>query len=256
VFVNTTWPLLPTLALAMIVGCVVAIVIGALSIRRQGVYFVMLTLGFAQLFYFLAYTFSDLTGGDNGLTGVPRRGIGFLTLNSPWSYYAFVAVVFLISFAALQRIATSTFGRTLLAIRDNGERARAIGFPVRIFKVAAFAVSGALTGLAGALHALLIGIAPLSDIDYHMSESLLVMTIIGGTGNLFGSVLGAAFYLIVSDTLSAIWPRWLLLLGVLLVVLALYVQKGIWGLIESAVRFLQGRRGRSSAVTADPAGSD
>ena len=83
----------------------------ALSIRRQGVYFVMLTLAFAQLFYFLAYTFSDITGGDNGLTGVPRRGIGPLTLNSSWSYYAFVAIIFLVSFAALQRIATSTFGR-------------------------------------------------------------------------------------------------------------------------------------------------
>ena len=153
VLINTTLPLLPTLVLAMVAGCVVAIIIGALSIRRQGVYFVMLTLAFAQLFYFLAYTFSDITGGDNGLTGVPRRGIGPLTLNSSWSYYAFVAIIFLVSFAALQRIATSTFGRTLLAIRDNGERAQAIGFPIRIFKVAAFAVSGAVTGLAGALHA-------------------------------------------------------------------------------------------------------
>lgn len=256
VLINTTLPLLPTLVLAMIVGCAVAIVIGTLSIRRQGVYFVMLTLAFAQLFYFLAYTFSDITGGDNGLTGVPRRSIGPLALDSSWSYYAFVAIIFLLSFAALQRIATSTFGRTLLAIRDNGERAQAIGFPIRIFKVAAFAVSGAVTGLAGALHALLIGIAPLSDIDYHMSESILVMTIIGGTGNLFGSVLGAAFYVIVSDTLSAIWPRWLLLLGALLVVLALYVQKGLWGLIEGAARAVQGRRGGLSAMKADADGSE
>src|SRR5262249_46443043 len=83
---------------------------------------------------------------------------------------------------------------------------------------------------------------------------LLVMTIIGGTSNLFGSVLGAAFYLIVSDTLSAIWPRWLLLLGALLIVLALYVQKGIWGLIESAARTVRGGRGRPSAITAGPRG--
>lgn len=254
--VHTALPLLPTLVLAMIVGCVVAIVIGALSIRRQGVYFVMLTLAFAQLFYFLAYTFSDITGGDNGLIGIPRRGIGPLTLNSSWSYYGFVAVIFLIAFAALQRIATSTFGRTLLAIRDNGERAQAIGFPIRAFKIAAFAVSGAVTGLAGALHALLIGIAPLSNIDYHMSESLLVMTIIGGTGNLFGSVLGAAFYLIVSDTLSAIWPRWLLLLGALLIVIALYMQKGIWGLIERGVGIVLGRRGGPDAMAPGPAGSE
>jgi branched-chain amino acid transport system permease protein len=254
--IHTSLPLLPTLVLAMVVGCVVAIIIGALSIRRQGVYFVMLTLAFAQLFYFLAYTFSDITGGDNGLIGIPRRGIGPLALDSSWSYYVFVAVIFLVSFAALQRIATSTFGRTLLAIRDNGQRAQAIGFPIRVFKIAAFAVSGAVTGLAGALHALLIGIAPLSDIDYHMSESLLVMTIIGGTGNLFGSVLGAAFYLIVSDTLSAIWPRWLLLLGALLIVLALYIQKGIWGLIERGVGSVLGRLGGPGAMTPDTAGNE
>jgi branched-chain amino acid transport system permease protein len=254
--IHTSLPLLPTLVLAMVVGCVVAIIIGALSIRRQGVYFVMLTLAFAQLFYFLAYTFSDITGGDNGLIGIPRRGIGPLALDSSWSYYVFVAVIFLVSFAALQRIATSTFGRTLLAIRDNGQRAQAIGFPIRVFKIAAFAVSGAVTGLAGALHALLIGIAPLSDIDYHMSESLLVMTIIGGTGNLFGSVLGAAFYLIVSDTLSAIWPRWLLLLGALLIVLALYIQKGIWGLIERGVEIVLSRRGGPDAMAPDTAGNE
>jgi branched-chain amino acid transport system permease protein len=254
--IHTSLPLLPTLVLAMVVGCVVAIIIGALSIRRQGVYFVMLTLAFAQLFYFLAYTFSDITGGDNGLIGIPRRGIGPLALDSSWSFYGFVAVIFLISFAALQRIATSTFGRTLLAIRYNGQRAQAIGFPIRVFKIAAFAVSGAVTGLAGALHALLIGIAPLSDIDYHMSESLLVMTIIGGTGNLFGSVLGAAFYLIVSDTLSAIWPRWLLLLGALLIVLALYIQKGIWGLIERGVGAALGRRRGPDAMAPDTAGNE
>lgn len=255
VLTRTPMPLLPTLILAMAVGGIVAIVIGALSIRRQGVYFVMLTLAFAQLFYFLAYTFSDITGGDNGLLGIPRRGIGPLALTGSWSFYAFVAVIFLIAFAGLQRVATSTFGRTLLAIRDNGERAQAIGFPVRVFKIAAFAVSGALTGLAGALHALLIGIAPLSNIDYHMSESLLIMTIIGGTGNLFGSVLGAAFYLIVSDTLSGIWPRWLLLLGALLIVLALFMQKGIWGLIERGVEAVQGRRLRAGPTRAGSAGS-
>jgi branched-chain amino acid transport system permease protein len=229
---HTGLPVLPALVLSILIGGAVAIVIGALSIRRQGVYFVMLTLAFAQLFYFLAYTFSDITGGDNGLLGIRRSTIGPFDISQSWSYYAFVAVIFLLTFAVLQRIATSTFGRTLLAVRDNNERAQAIGFPVRAFKIAAFAVSGAVTGLAGGLHALLIGIAPLSNIDYHMSESLLIMTIIGGTGNLFGSVLGAGFYLIVSDILSDIWPRWLLLLGALLIALTLFMQGGIWGLIE------------------------
>jgi branched-chain amino acid transport system permease protein len=239
---NTPLPLAAALALAIAVGALVAAGVGWLSIRQQGVYFVMLTLAFSQFFYFLAYTFDDITGGDNGLLNIPRPDIGPLSLKSSWTYYAFVATIFLIVFAALQRVTSSTFGRTLLAIRDNEERARAIGFPVRIFKIAAFAISGAVTGLAGALHALLIGVAPLSSIDYHMSESLLIMTIIGGTANLFASVLGAGFYVLMSDLLSAIWPRWLLLLGALLITVALFMQQGLWGLLDRLVAFLGSRR--------------
>ena len=232
--------MLPAVAL---VGAVTATAVGWLSIRRQGVYFVMLTLAFSQLFYFLAYTFSDLTGGDNGLLNIPRPRIGERVLGDPWAYYAYVAVLFLVLFALLQRVALSTFGRTLLAIRDNEARASAIGFPVRAFKVAAFAISGAVTALAGALHAMLIGVAPLSNIEYHTSETLLIMTIIGGTANLFASVLGAAFYLVAGDLLSAIWPRWLLLLGALLIAIALFMQRGLWGLIERA----------AAAITRSPA---
>lgn len=243
---HTSLPLGLALVLSGLAGAVAATGVGWLSIRRQGVYFVMLTLAFSQFFYFLAYTFKDVTGGDNGLLNIPRPAIGPFPLRDSWAYYAFVAMLFLVVFAALQRVAGSTFGRTLLAVRDNEERARAIGFPVRLFKLTAFAVSGAVTGLAGALHALLIGVAPLSSIEYHMSESILIMTIIGGSGNLFASVLGAGFYVIVSDLLSSIWPRWLLLLGGLLITVALFMQKGLWGLIERVVETLRNGRGSST----------
>ncbi|MGH1571980.1 branched-chain amino acid ABC transporter permease [Methylobacterium sp. P31] len=232
------WPTLVVLPAVAVIGAGTATAVGWLSIRRQGVYFVMLTLAFSQLFYFLAYTFSDLTGGDNGLLNVPRPRIGGRPLADPWTFYAYVAVVFLVIFASLQRVTHSTFGRTLLAIRDNEARASAIGFPVRVFKVAAFAISGAVTALAGALHAMLIGVAPLSDIEYHTSETLLIMTIIGGSANLFASVLGAALYLVAGDLLSAIWPRWLLLLGALLIAIALFMQRGLWGLIEGVATFI------------------
>ncbi|AXC50174.1 branched-chain amino acid ABC transporter permease [Paracoccus suum] len=251
--VHTALSPLIALAFAVVLGAIVAIGIGWLAIRRQGVYFVMLTLAFAQFFYFLAYTFSGITGGDNGLLGIPRSNIGPLRLADSWTFYGFVAVLFLLVFAGLQRVASSTFGRTLLAIRDNGARAQAIGFPVRAFKIAAFAISGGVTGLAGGLHALLIGIAPLANIDYHLSESLLIMTIIGGTGSLFASVLGAGFFVLVSDTLSAIWPRWLLLLGVLLIALALFMQKGIWGLVERLVGLAAERRSPAAQTPADRA---
>ncbi|MGL6157321.1 MAG: branched-chain amino acid ABC transporter permease, partial [Ralstonia mannitolilytica] len=122
------------------------------------------------------------------------------------------------------------FGRTLLAIRDNEERALAVGYNVRAFKLLAFVISGAVTGLAGALHAMLTGIAPLANIDYHVSEMILVMTVIGGTGNVFASVLGAAFYVLLSDWLSSLWPRWLMLLGFLLIAVSLFMQRGLFGL--------------------------
>jgi branched-chain amino acid transport system permease protein len=107
----------------------------------------------------------------------------------------------------------------------------------------AFVVSGAVTGLAGALHAMMTGIAPLSNIDYHTSEMILVMTVIGGTGNLFSSVLGAAFYVLFADWLSTLWPRWLLLLGLVLVAVSLFMQRGLWGLGERIWRIVKRDRG-------------
>ncbi|QRZ15512.1 branched-chain amino acid ABC transporter permease [Paracoccus methylovorus] len=230
----TRWsiPVPLVLAGAALLGAATATLVGWLSIRRQGVYFVMLTLAFSQLFYFMAYTFSGLTGGDNGLLGVPRPSIGGTVLNAPWSYYTYVAICFVAIFAILVMVTQSTFGRTLLAIRENEGRAAAIGFPTRLFKIEAFAISGAVTAFGGALHAMLIGVAPLSNIEYHTSEMILIMTIIGGSSSLFGSVLGAGFYLLLADTLSTIWPRWLLLLGLVLVTVALFLQRGLWGLVE------------------------
>lgn len=240
-------PLLAALLAAMVVGAVAALVVGWFSIRQRGVYFVMLTLAFAQMFYFLAYTLKDITGGDNGLLNIPRPplalfGITLIPTSTPWQYYSIVAVIFIIAFALLQRVADSVLGRTLLAIRDNETRAAAIGYDIKSFKLIAFMISGAVTGLAGALYAMLTGIAPLSNIEYHASESILIMTVIGGTGNLFASVLGAAFYVLVGDWLSTLWPRWLMLLGILLIAVSLYMQKGLWGLGVQLVQRLKPHR--------------
>ncbi len=221
------------LGVSGLAGAALASAIGGVSIRRQGVYFVMLTLAFAQFFYFLAYTFPNVTGGDDGILDVPRPVFAGHALGSPWSYYGFVASIFLALMAALLQATRSMFGRTLLAIRENEERAAAIGYPVKAFKVAAFALSGAVTALAGALDAMLIGGAPLSNIEYHSSETILIMTVVGG-GNLIASVIGAGAYLALGDFLSAIWPRWLLLFGLFLIVVALFFQGGLWGLIERA----------------------
>ena len=236
----TRWPLPMPLALAAAVamGALGAAIVGWVAIRQRGTYFVMLTLAFAQMFYFLAYSFPGLTGGDNGLLDIPRpsiamAGLTLWPLASPWQYYSFVAVVFLMAFWLLQKASNSIFGRTLLAVRDNEERAGAIGYNLRLLKLQAFVISGAVTGLAGALHAMMTGIAPLANAEYHTSEMILVMTVIGGTGNLLASLLGSAFYLLMGDWLSTLWPRWLLLLGVVLMIVSLGMQRGLWGLGET-----------------------
>ena len=236
----TRWPLPMPLALAAAIamGALGAAIVGWVAIRQRGTYFVMLTLAFAQMFYFLAYSFPGLTGGDNGLLDIPRpsiamAGLTLWPLASPWQYYSFVAVVFLMAFWLLQKASNSIFGRTLLAVRDNEERAGAIGYNLRLLKLQAFVISGAVTGLAGALHAMMTGIAPLANAEYHTSEMILVMAVIGGTANLLASLLGSAFYLLMGDWLSTLWPRWLLLLGVVLMVVSLGMQRGLWGLGET-----------------------
>jgi len=244
----TRWPLPMPLALllAMVLGAAGAAIVGWVAIRQKGTYFVMLTLAFSQMFYFIAYTATGITGGDNGLMDIPRPSIAVLghtlwSLASPWQFYGFVAAVFLLAFWLLQTVSRSTFGRTLLAVRDNEERAGAIGYNLKLLKLQAFVISGAVTGLAGALHAMMTGIAPLSNAEYHTSEMILVMTVIGGAGNLFASVLGSAFYVLMADWLSSLWPRWLLLLGLMLMAVSLWMQRGLWGLGESAWRRIRSK---------------
>lgn len=240
-------PMPVALLSAVLMGALGAAIVGWVAIRQRGTYFVMLTLAFAQMFYFIAYSLPDLTGGDNGLMDIPRKSISIagqtiVPLDSPWQYYGFVAVLFLLVYVLLRRVCDSIFGRTLLAVRDNEERAGAVGYNLRLLKLQAFVISGAVTGLAGALHALMTGIAPLSNAEYHTSEMILVMTVIGGTGNLLASLLGAAFYVLLGDWLSTLWPRWLLLLGLVLIVVSLAMQGGLWGLCQKLWLKVRGKK--------------
>ena len=234
VMIHLDFGLLSALLVAMVVGSVLALIVGALAIRRTGIYFVMLTLAFTQMAYFLAYTFSDWTGGDNGLLDIPRPelnilGITISKLESSISFYIFVAVLFLIVFIFARRVIYSPFGTTLVAIRENENRASAVGFSTNHFKLIAFVISGAITGLAGALYAMLLNFAPLSNIELLMSENILIMTIIGGTSSLLGSILGSAAIILIGDLLSPLWPRWMMFLGASLIAVVLFMPGGLWG---------------------------
>ncbi|MDS1139506.1 branched-chain amino acid ABC transporter permease [Pusillimonas sp. SM2304] len=247
---RTGLPMPLVLLAAIALGAIVAGMVGWLAIRQKGVYFVMLTLALTQMFYFIAYSTPEWTGGDNGLLDIPSLPLsifGYVLLpnKTAWQYYSFVALLFMVVYWALQRVVDSIFGRTLLAIRDNPARATALGYNIMHFKLTAFMISGGVTALAGALYAMMTGIAPLTSINYHMSEVILLVTVLGGTGSLIASLLGAAFYVIVSDWLSHLWPRWLLLFGLLLMAVSLYMQGGLWG----ALKLLSGRFGSASRKT-------
>jgi branched-chain amino acid transport system permease protein len=216
---------------AVTVAAAIAAVLGWLAVRRRGVYFVMVTLAFAQMGYFAMLALRDTTGGENGLTGVPRppllAGLGPLT--SPWSVYALLAALCLAAFTLSQRMITSPFGSVLVAIRENEGRAEALGYDVRRFKVAIFAASGGVAGLAGAMYVLFLGFVPPSSIDLELSERLVIMSILGGTGAPAGALLGAGCYALMSELFSPLWPRWLILVALLLIVIVHFLRGGLWG---------------------------
>jgi len=238
-----------TLALSGVIGALFAAVIGYLSIQQVGIYFVMLTLAFNMLAFFLAYQWKSITGGDDGLLNVPRPDFSILPgikipIQGNFQFFLFVWVIFLLSFIVIRRIIHSPFGRILLAIRENPNRARAVGYNVIHYKLIAFTISGFFTGLAGGLYALFMKMVPITAIELVTSTDFIIMSLLGGTGSLYGPVIGAIVVKIASEILSVLWARWLFILGVIFVAFVLFMRGGIWGLLTvSWGRFTAGRPG-------------
>ncbi len=223
--------------------------VGFISVRRRGVYFVMLTLAFAQMGYFAVLAASRVTGGENGLSGVPRPPLpGGLALDTPLAVYAALAVLCLSAFLLAQRVLASPFGSVLAAIRENEARAEALGYNTRAFKVAAFALAGGVAGLAGAMHTLFLGFVPPNTIQLEMSERLIVMAIIGGAGSPAGAFVGALFFVVAAEFLAELWPRWLILIALLLIAIVLFMPRGIWG---AAQELFARRRAAAAGPAAD-----
>jgi branched-chain amino acid transport system permease protein len=221
--------LVPALLMASLSGAALAGFLGSVMVRRHGVYFVMLTLAFAQMGYFAVLAFKGVTGGENGLTGLPRQfDLLGLSIADPLSMYGFMAGAFFLVFLLVQRIIASPFGSVLAAIRENEPRSEALGYPVARYKTVAVALAGAIAGFAGGLHVIFLGFVPPSDVELEMSQRLLVIALIGGVGSPAGALVGSAFYMIVSEALSEIWPRWLALIALLLIGLVLFLPGGLW----------------------------
>ncbi|MEA2722057.1 MAG: branched-chain amino acid transport system permease protein [Candidatus Eremiobacteraeota bacterium] len=220
------------LLVAIAAGAASAAVVGALAITGRGVYGVMLTFAFNEMAYYIAFQWRDATGGDNGLRGIPRPDVFGISLDDATRYYYFTAVVVLLAVAVVLRINVSPFGAVLRAIRENEERARAIGYHVRRFKVAAFAISGALSGLAGGLYAELYRFVPLQAIDLDTSTNIVVAALLGGIGSSYGALLGAAIFIVLSNSLSHVWSHWPLILGLVFCAVVLFFRGGLWGITE------------------------
>ncbi len=236
-YVTKEWGFSPLLAI--LAGAGFAMVLGAafgfLAIRRQGIYFAMVTLALAQIIYFLALQM-PFTGGENGLQGIPRGHLfGVIDLNNSLAMYYFVFAIFLIGFGITYRTINSPFGEVLQAIRENESRALSLGYDVDHFKLLAFVISATLAGLAGATKAIIFQFAALTNAHWQTSGEVILMTLVGGLGTVFGPVLGAITVGALSHELSAFGSWVQVILGTIFVVCVMVFRRGIIGELQRLV---------------------
>jgi branched-chain amino acid transport system permease protein len=235
VAVHTGVPFPLAVAVGALASAVLAVPIAYLAVRRVGIYFAMVTLAFAQMVYYIANQWRSVTGGENGLQGVPRELFGLDLSDSYYFYYAALPIVALGLFAAW-RIVHSPFGRVLLAIRDNTARTRALGYPAHRYKIVVFVLSAFLAGLGGGLFAIGHGFVALDVLHWTTSGKAVIMVVLGGIGTLWGGTIGAGLVIWLEDLLSvAGFAEIGLVTGAIFVVVVLLFRRGIWG---SASRLL------------------
>ena len=243
----------PYVVLALIIGMIAAAIVGCLvgliALRRTGIYFAMITVAIAEVFYFVEFNpLSEWTGGENGLPGVPTPSLylGFTTLHftSGWSLYPFLAVCYFIGIVIALRIVRSPVGAIFSAIRENPLRAVALGHNVHAYKLTAFVIAAAYAGLAGGLLGVLQAFMPPEAFTFDTSGQLVIQTAIGGRGTLFGPLVGAAVWLFLQDFLQAtlgLGAAWKLVLGLVFVLLICFLRQGIIGGVKDLYRFVRSR---------------
>ncbi|NML85161.1 branched-chain amino acid ABC transporter permease [Polaromonas sp.] len=216
------------------------LIVGAVAIRRQGIYFAMITLAIAQMVYFVCLQ-ASFTGGEDGLQGVSRGKLfGMIPLQSDTAMYYFVVAIFVLCFLFISRIVHSPFGQVLKMIRENEPRAISLGYQVDRYKLLAFVLSAALAGLAGSLKTLVMGFATLSDVHWSMSGEVILMTLLGGVGTFFGPVMGAGIVISLQNLLADKVGSWVtVIIGVIFVLCVLAFRKGIVGELQA---YIQRRR--------------
>ncbi len=233
--------LAPSTPLAILVGVlagtVAAAVVGALIVKLRGIYFAMVTIAFGQMFYFIAFRWSSVTGGDDGLTGWSRKAIdlGFTQIDIAGSgeiYYYMVLLIFAVSALVMALILRSPFGRTLLAIRENERRARFLGIPVERHIWIAFVISCFFASLAGSLYALLNNFADPHTLHWTQSGDFVIMAVVGGMRSFWGPLVGAAIFVVLQDYVSSYTQNWMFFIGVFFVLIVLFFPRGVLGIIR------------------------
>jgi branched-chain amino acid transport system permease protein len=232
------WALPPELAIVVgtATAAVLGFVAGGLAIRRQGIYFAMITLALAQMMYFFALQ-AKFTGGEDGIQGVPRGWLfGVFDLSQEMTMYLFVLIVTLAGFLFIYRIINSPFGEVLKAIRENEHRVISLGYKTERYKLVAFVLSATLAGLAGSMKALVFQLASLTDVHWSMSGEVVLMTLVGGLGTIFGPLVGA-FAIVAMENYLAPFGQWVLVIqGVIFVICVLVFRRGIVGEIANMLR--------------------
>ncbi len=216
------WPL------ALAAAALLALLVGAVSLRTGGMYFIMITLAFAQMLYYF-FVSLEVYGGDDGLSIARKNRLPGVDLENEAAFY-YVCLVILAVFLALgRRLVHSRFGMVLQGCKENEQRMRALGFPVYRYKLAAFVMAGAAAGLAGALMANYMGFVSPGLMHWTVSGEIMVMVILGGMGTLAGPVVGALVLLLLEEILSAYMEHWMIILGPVMVLVVLFARHGIWG---------------------------
>ena len=221
----------------MVLGGICGAILGTLIVRRRGVYFAMVTIAFGQVFYYIAFQWSSLTGGDDGLRGFSRQPVNFGLfkldiLSSTDQFYYFVLLCFALAVGLMGFILRSPFGHTMIAIRENERRARFLGIPVERHIWIAFTLSCFFMAFAGALYALVNNFADPRGLHYSQSGDFVMMAVMGGMRNFWGPLLGAAVFVVLQDYLSSVTVNWMSFVGLLFVLVVLFFPRGLLGFLQ------------------------
>ena len=239
---NLSANFLLTMLAAVLIAVIVSAVIGFFSTRVSGFYFLMLTLAFSQMIYSFVYQWTSVTGGSNGLSGIPSPNlIGSISISNPVSLYFLILAVFLLVYFFVKRLLSSPLGKNFIGIRENETKMKAIGYNTVLYKNLAFIIAGGLGGVAGCLYTYFNGFVSPGDVYWTMSGSVLMMVIIGGSGTIIGPVLGAALIITLETIVSSYTDLSMLIIGVIFIIFVIFAPKGIMGIGESLSKQFKAR---------------